>query len=112
MNVLGKIFVIANLIFSVVTAALIMVVYTTRTNWHQNYVDMDKQARVAKANAEAYWELVQKMREEEDKKVKARDNDLTSVRNELKQEQERAKGLEAQLGERTAAYGKIVQDNK
>src|SRR5262249_36017384 len=37
MNVLGKILVFVNLVFSLLTAGLIVMVYTTRTNWNDAY---------------------------------------------------------------------------
>ena len=37
MNVLGKILVFVNLVFSLLTAGLIVMVYTTRTNWNAAY---------------------------------------------------------------------------
>ena len=112
MNVLGKIFVIANLIFSVATAALIMVVYTTRTNWHQHAAEWEKQAKAAKSNADSYWQLVQDNRAAE----KKRQDDLESrlkVASDQRDESEKQKTLLAgELAKQQAANVQIAQDNK
>jgi hypothetical protein len=49
MTVLGKILVFVNLAFSVVTAGLIVVAFTTRTNWKAGYDDAVKKLQVANA---------------------------------------------------------------
>ena len=43
MNTLGKILVFVNLIFSVVTGALIVMVFITRTQWEKGYRDVSAQ---------------------------------------------------------------------
>lgn len=47
MTVLGKILVFVNLVFSLLTAGLIVMVYTTRINWQKAYTDQKAAAAVA-----------------------------------------------------------------
>jgi hypothetical protein len=51
MTVLGKILVFVNLVFSLVTAGLIVMVYTTRVNWNKAYNDQKLAANVARQDA-------------------------------------------------------------
>jgi hypothetical protein len=59
MTVLGKILVIVNFVFSLVTAALILMVFVTRTNWKASYDDLTKQYLAAKASNDAYKKQVE-----------------------------------------------------
>jgi len=59
MTVLGKVLVIVNLVFSLVTAALIIAAYSARTNWHAAYEKMNREFTVAQANARTYDERLQ-----------------------------------------------------
>lgn len=112
MNVLGKIFVIANLIFSVATAALIMVVYTTRTNWHQHAAEWKKQADAARSNADSYWQLVQDTRAAEKKRSDDLESRLGTASGNLTESEKQRTLLAGELGRQKAAYEQIVQDNK
>jgi hypothetical protein len=49
MTAFGKLLVFLNLLFSVVTGALIVVVFTTRANWKAAYTDAANQAKTAEA---------------------------------------------------------------
>src|SRR5690242_2795979 len=49
MTVFGKILVFLNLLFSVVTGALIVFVFTTRSNWVAAYTDAKGKAEAAEA---------------------------------------------------------------
>ena len=111
MNVLGKVFVIANLIFSVVAASLIMVVYATRTNWHARYLEMENQAKLAKSNTDAYWELVNKTKVEEKKKLDTSENNLATALKEVRALTDKNNALQENLTKGTAAYDKLVQEN-
>jgi chromosome segregation ATPase len=53
MGVLGKILVFINLVFSLLTAGLIIVVFTTRENWRQAYQKAEANMRVVQAAAQA-----------------------------------------------------------
>jgi len=54
MTILGKILVIFNLLFSLVVAALLIMVYITRTNWADGFNKLKDRYDVANANARAY----------------------------------------------------------
>src|SRR5262245_25020537 len=112
MNVLGKVFVIANLIFSVVTAALIIFVYATRTNWHARYLEMQTQAQTAKSNVDAYWELVNKTKAEAKKETDKFAADLASATDLLKKVTDDNELRKSELAKVTANYDKAVQENK
>jgi hypothetical protein len=59
MTVLGKILVIVNFVFSLVTAALIIMVFVTRTNWKASYDDLAKKYQAARASNDAYVKEVE-----------------------------------------------------
>jgi peptidoglycan hydrolase CwlO-like protein len=50
MTIVGKILVFINLVFSLLTAGLIVMVYTTRVNWNKAYNDQAAAAKVAQNN--------------------------------------------------------------
>jgi hypothetical protein len=81
MTVVGKILVFVNLIFSVITAGLIVMVYTTRVNWYKAYNDQKAAAQVAQQNVAV---------------VEANSNDEVKKRDaqyqQLKAEKDRASG--------------------
>jgi len=54
MTILGKILVIANLIFSLVTGGLIIAVFVSRTNWKDSYDKLRNYYTISEANARAY----------------------------------------------------------
>lgn len=90
MTVLGKILVIVNLVFSLVTAGLIATVFVTRTNWKDGYLALRKRYEVAEANARIYAEEAKEARsaaEAEVKKVRAeldpKGRELDSARKEV-----------------------------
>jgi myosin heavy subunit len=53
MTVLGKILVFVNLVFSLLTAGLIVMVYTTRVNWNEAYKKQTAAVAVARGDAQA-----------------------------------------------------------
>jgi septal ring factor EnvC (AmiA/AmiB activator) len=53
MGVLGKILVFVNLVFSLLTAGLIIVVFTTRSNWKDAYDKQSKNMAIVQASAQA-----------------------------------------------------------
>ncbi len=112
MNVLGKVFVIANLVFSVAAAGLIMLVYATRTNWHAAYVQMDTQAKTAKANADAYADLVQKTKAEENAKVEELKKQLSAALIKAEETRKNHEAISTQLDAQKALYDKQVQEAK
>lgn len=112
MNVLGKIFVIANLIFSVVTAALIMVVYTTRTNWNTRYLEMRNQVETATADAKATLDREQEVRKEAETRRTEFEAKIKDVASKLQTVDNENTLVKAELAKQKAAYEKIVQQAK
>jgi hypothetical protein len=56
MTVLGKILVFVNLVFSLITGALIVMVFVTRTNWKAGYEDLTKRYGVQQATIQSFSE--------------------------------------------------------
>jgi hypothetical protein len=75
MTVLGKTLVIVNLVFSVIVGALIIMVYSTRTNWSAEYKKLKDRYDVAVASRDNSAESARAAAME-------RDARLTEVRNE------------------------------
>jgi hypothetical protein len=63
MTVVGKIFVIVNLLLSLLTGALIMMVFVTRTNWAAEYKALEAKYTLARGNIDALTEMVQAERQ-------------------------------------------------
>src|SRR3954447_6156852 len=64
MTTLGKILVVVNLVFSLVTGALIVMVYATRTNWHAEYVKRVDEQKALQANYKTLADRIEKERNE------------------------------------------------
>ena len=75
MGVLGKILVFVNLVFSLLTAGLIIVVFTTRTNWREAYNKIDTNIRIVQAAAKADVDAADLRVAEKDKQYQALDRD-------------------------------------
>jgi hypothetical protein len=105
MTAFGKILVFVNLVFSLVTAALIVMAYTTRINWKDAY-GQEKAAEAAatanvatvKANADDEVKrrdgMFQALKTEKDKA----DADVKKLREDLAKADERYKSLESSQG--------------
>lgn len=101
MTLLGKILVIVNLAFSLVTGALIVTVFVTRTNWKNAYEQVKKNETIAVANAKAYGEEVEEVKkqvktaqetlaakqEQFDKELASRAELVTAAQEALRREQ-------------------------
>jgi hypothetical protein len=82
MTIVGKILVIANLVFSLITGWLIITVFATRTNWKDGYEKARALYTVAQANAIASASDAEKARASGDEKAKALQKDLADARRE------------------------------
>jgi hypothetical protein len=82
MTLLGKILVIVNLAFSLVTGALIVTVFATRTNWETGWKEMHKSYDVAAANAKAYRDETEELK----KQVKTAKETLETEREQAKKD--------------------------
>src|SRR5262249_9485477 len=97
MTTLGKILVFANLVFSLVTGALIIMVFSTRTNWKSGYDKLNKAFTVSEANVRAYAEEV--------KQIKARcDADATQLKNQIATLQKENQRLDAETKAKDALH--------
>ncbi len=111
MTVLGKIFVIVNLVLSVAVGALIVMTYVARTNWHTAYLEMEKQVKAAGANARTYQEerdqaksstvkamadLVQQQQKHQ-ADLQAKDNEIAQAGALLQAEQRKSRSLQGSL---------------
>jgi hypothetical protein len=92
MTILGKILVFVNLIFSLATGALIIMVFVTRTNWEDGFQKVKKSYEVSEANKRAYAQELEE----------AKRSAETQIRN-LQQEVRNSKQQEAQLQQQVAA---------
>jgi myosin heavy subunit len=113
MTVVGKILVFVNLVFSLLAAGLIVMVYTTRTNWNAAFTTLTATNRVVRAQADAD---VQAAKERETASRTVAD-DLTRQRQALDDklkaataDAERARGQYAALEQTQTAGQKNLVD--
>jgi hypothetical protein len=97
MNVLGKILLFVNLVFSLLTAGLIVMVYTTRTNWRDAYTKQQKAAEVVRADALAAEEAKAREIQEKDKQVQALTGQRQAEESAKKDLQKQLEDARAQL---------------
>src|SRR5262245_28325828 len=90
MTVLGKVLVFVNLVFALVTAGLITMVFIARTNWRVGYETLEKQLQVARADLAT---------EQESKRLSQQRWALEqqTVEKNLAREREKTAQVEAQL---------------
>jgi hypothetical protein len=109
MTRLGISLVISNLIFALVTASLIVMVYATRTNWKRGYDEVSGQLRVAHANFTAAQQRMADLKNQQDKhnqelttqlaKAKEENELLSQEKEKLKKLHEESQSLAAKNGE-------------
>jgi hypothetical protein len=100
MTVLGKILVFVNLVFSLLTAGLIVMVYTTRVNWNKAFDSQKAAVAVARqdvATAEA----------DADRKVKEKDTQYQALKTEKDRAASEVRGLNDQLAKQKADYDQL-----
>lgn len=92
MTAFGKILAFLNLVFALLTAGLIGMVYLTRTNWHQSFEQVQSAARAADASykqlLQAEMDLVrdkEKLAREAADKRAAIEKDLVAAKAEIEQ---------------------------
>jgi hypothetical protein len=93
MTILGKILVIVNLVFSLVTGALIVTVFATRTNWKDAYDVLKKRFDVAEANARTYQSEIDTIRASAGTEVKVARNQSAAAEASEKQASSHADDL-------------------
>jgi hypothetical protein len=100
MTVLGKILVFVNLVFSLVTAGLIVMVYTTRTNWNDAFTKLNTQFTALVASARADVKAAEDKVSDKDKLLQAQMQDSKALEGKLTAataEIDRQKALYAQI---------------
>jgi hypothetical protein len=106
MTVLGKILVIVNLVFSLLTGFLIISVFITRTNWKDGFEKMRDRYQVAIADRDAYAT--------EAEKAKTRgDNAVAEVQANIDKVARERDGIKAEIEgyqNRIAAFEKTAKD--
>jgi hypothetical protein len=85
MTTLGKILVIVNLVFSLVTGFLIIMVFSTRTNWKAGYDKLDKYYKVAQASNGAWAEEVNRVKNTYDAEIKRLNGELAKSNQQITQ---------------------------
>jgi hypothetical protein len=115
MTVFGKILVFLNLLFSVVTGALIVFVFTTRSNWVTAYADAKGKAEAAEAayrSEKASHDNDRKQAEQTqaalNEELKKRDDTIKIAQEEAQRERERAL-TQANLNNGAAAAAQRLQ---
>jgi hypothetical protein len=93
MTILGKILVIVNLVFSLVTGALIVTVFATRTNWKSAYEVLKNRFEVAEANARTYQSEIDSIRANAGTEVKVARNQTAASEQSQKQAESHADDL-------------------
>ena len=91
MTIFGKLLVFMNLVFAVVTGALIVFVFTTRANWQTAFEDAKKKAEAAEV---------------------AYNNEKAAHENDLKQKDQDAKSLQVEVTRLQAEVVRVQDDNQ
>jgi len=97
MTALGKVLVFINLVFSLVVAALIILLFIARTNWYAAYTKTDEARQAAVASASAANEELKRTVAESDEKVRKMQEALDKRTKELDDANAKVKKLEADL---------------
>jgi hypothetical protein len=119
MTVVGKIFVIVNLLLSLLTGALIMMVFVNRTNWAAAHEDLKGKYDKSIANANTLVEEVRKERQEKQAAEQLAANAANIQKQEAAAHQQaltdrdnQITGLQAQLGATRANLDAATVDLK
>ena len=94
MTILGKILVIVNLVFSLVTGALIVMVFVTRTNWKASYDDLLRKYEARGATVDAYTKQADLLREDYNRDLQARTKQIEQLTAEREQVRNNLTALE------------------
>jgi cell division protein FtsL len=99
MTVLGKILVIVNLVFSLVTGFLIVMVYATRTNWHTAYAKVVAERQTVEAAS-------QKVRDDAESTRKGYEAQIAALKQEVDQLKGDLAGVTTESTRRQTEIGK------
>jgi hypothetical protein len=98
MGVLGKILVFFNLVFSLVTAGLIIVVFTTRTNWREANTKLQDNMRIVQASAKADVDAADEKVRQKDTQYQALDREKKAAEAAKTKSEEEMKKVKDDLG--------------
>jgi cell shape-determining protein MreC len=107
MTTLGKILVFVNLVFSLVTGALIIMVFSARTNWHSYSKKAEAAVNVANANMRAYAEEVKLTKAKWDKEAGELRDQLTKLTAEREQLQKDILDKDNQFKQQLAQFKEV-----
>jgi hypothetical protein len=102
MTVFGKILVFVNLVFSLLTAGLIVMVYTTRVNWNAAFTAQAKAIAVARADA-------QSAETDAAKRVNDKDAQYQTLKAEKDKASSEVRALNDQLAKAKADYDTLAK---
>ncbi len=88
MTILGKILAIVTFVFSLVTVALIAMVFVTRTNWKTSFDRVNQFYSVERANAAAYAQEVQNTKAALEKQLGEKDDEIKRLKGAVAQAQQ------------------------
>jgi hypothetical protein len=116
MTVFGKLLVFLNLVFSVVTGALIIFVFTTRANWQSAYEDAKRKAEAAEAAYRQEKASHENDLKQKDADTKAKEAEVTRLSQEMVKLQDdidrlqKAAQAQANLTDKATANEKTSQE--
>jgi hypothetical protein len=111
MTVVGKILVFVNLVFSLLTAGLIIMVYTTRTNWRDANNKLRDGMQVVQAQAAAERETKDRDLAERDKQIQTLTVQKQAEDKARQDDADKMKGLQARISELEQTLAKGGQNN-
>jgi len=85
MTVLGKTLVFFNLVFSIITGALVLMVFSARTNWQVAAKKFESELQVAQASTQAYQKEADETRRAADGRVEVVAKELNATKDKLTQ---------------------------
>lgn len=88
MTILGKILAIVNFVFSLVTVALIVMVFVTRTNWKAGFDRVNQSYTVERANAAAYAQEAQAVKATYDARLAQANQEIERLKAAVEQERQ------------------------
>src|SRR5579883_1029118 len=97
MTILGKILAIVNFVFSLVTVALIVMVFVTRTNWKAGFDRVNQSYTVERANAAAYAQEAQAVKTTYDARLAQANQEIERLKAAVEQEKQATTAQKTEL---------------
>lgn len=112
MTIVGKILVFVNLIFSLVVSGIAVAAYTARFHYDAAYKDLNKQYKVAQANAEQFYQELQKVKSEADGNVAGVNAQTKALRDEIEGYKVQLAGTATKIADAEARYNQAAMAAK